>query len=100
MEKKEMKGGVFNECLLMNIFPTGCPHGQGGRGSAKCRQLQTGGRGGQKSLKMCGHPLWMAPKTLKHLSQINPKLKNTFQDRGITAYTQQKEEFQRSNRKQ
>ena len=44
MEKKEMKGGVFNECLLMNIFPTGCLHGQvGGGGSAKCRQLQTGG---------------------------------------------------------
>ena len=36
MEKKDMKGGVFNECLLMNIFPIGCPHGQ-----------------------MCGHPLWM-----------------------------------------
>ena len=69
MEKKEMKGGVFDECLLMNIFPTGCPHGQreGGE-SAKCRQLQIGGGGAggggggcQKSLKMCGHPLWMAP---------------------------------------
>ena len=47
MEKKEIKGGVFNECLLMNIFPTGCPHGQGegGGGSAKCRQLQAGGMG-------------------------------------------------------
>ena len=38
----------MEECLLMNIFPTGCPHGQGregGGGSAKCRQLQTGGGG-------------------------------------------------------
>ena len=72
-------------------------------GGERVSQMQTAadrGKGGQKSLKMCGHPLWMAPKTLKHLSQINPKLKNTFQDRGITAYTQQKEEFQRSNRKQ
>ena len=62
MEKNEMKGGVFNECLLINIFPTGCAPPLGG-GSAKCRQLQTGGGiwGGQKSLKMCGHPLWMAP---------------------------------------
>ena len=53
MEKKEIKEGVFSECLLMNIFPTGCPHGQvGGGGSAKCRQ----GEGGQKLLKKCGHP--------------------------------------------
>ena len=29
MEKKEMNGVVFNECLLMNIFPTECPHGHG-----------------------------------------------------------------------
>ena len=65
-----MKGGVFNECLLMNIFPTGCPHGQGRRGSAKCRQLQTGeGDGGQKSLKMYRHPLWMAP-TLTDLLKL------------------------------
>ena len=42
MEKKEMKGGVFNECLLMNIFPTGCLHGQGGEGFS---QMQTGGGG-------------------------------------------------------
>ena len=35
---------------------------EGGGGSAKCRQLQTGGGwGDKKSLKMCGHPLWMAP---------------------------------------
>ena len=54
MEKKEMKGGVFNEYLLMNIFPTGCPHGQGGGGggSAKCRQLQTGGGGGGGGFKI------------------------------------------------
>ena len=45
MEKKEMKGGVFNEWLPMNVFPTGCLNGQWGEGSAKCRQLQTGGRG-------------------------------------------------------
>ena len=49
MEKKEMKGGVFNECLLMNVFPAGCPHRQRGKrrggGSAKCRQLQRGGDG-------------------------------------------------------
>ena len=38
MEKKEMKGGVFSECLLMNIFPTGCPLGQGGWGVS---QIQT-----------------------------------------------------------
>ena len=48
MKKKEMKGGVFNECLPMNIFLTGCLHGQGGEGSAKCRQLQKGGGGGFK----------------------------------------------------
>ena len=45
MENKEMKGGVFKECLLMNIFLPGCPHGQGGGGSAKSRQLQAGGEG-------------------------------------------------------
>ena len=51
----------MEECLLLNIFPTGCPHGQEGEGgSAKCRQLQTEGGGHQKSLKMCRHPLWMA----------------------------------------
>ena len=64
MEKKEMKVGVFNECLLMNIFLTGCPQGQGGGGQTNadsCRQGEGGGRGGQKSLKMCRHPLWMAP---------------------------------------
>ena len=62
MEKKEIKEVVFNECLLMNIFLTGCLHGQKVGGSTKYRQLQTGGGvGGQKSLKMCGHPLWMAP---------------------------------------
>ena len=33
----------------------------GGRGSAKCRQLKTRGGGDQKSLKMYGHPLCMAP---------------------------------------
>ena len=48
MEKKEVKGGVFNECLLMNIFPTGCPHEQGGEGGGQpnadsCRQEE--GRG-------------------------------------------------------
>ena len=66
MENKEMKGGVFKECLLMNIFLPGCPHGQGGGGSAKSRQLQAGGEGrgegGQKSIKMYRHSLWMAPK--------------------------------------
>ena len=62
MEKKEIKGGVFNKSLLTNILQTRCPHGQKGRGSAKCRQLETGGgEGGQKSLKMCGHSLWTAP---------------------------------------
>ena len=41
MEKKEMMGCVFNECLLKNIFPTGCPHGQGGGdqpNADSCRQ--------------------------------------------------------------
>ena len=75
MEKKEMKGGVFNECLLMNIFSTTCPYGQGGGGSGKCKQQQTRGGGGQKSLKMCGHPLWMVPNLmgeniLAHISGI------------------------------
>ena len=33
---------------------------QGGHPNAdRCRQGM--GEGGQKSLKMCGHPLWMAP---------------------------------------
>ena len=74
MEKKEMKGGVFNECLLMNIFLTGCPHGQG-EGGREVSQMQTAvgrGRGGsQKSLKMCGHPLWMAPSDNSSLDIIS-----------------------------
>ena len=63
MEKNEMKGGVFNECLLINIFPIGCAHGQGGRGVSQMQTAADRGRDmvGQKSLKMCGHPLWMAP---------------------------------------
>ena len=48
MEKKEMKGSVFNECLLMNIFPTGCPHeqrGEGGQPNAdSCRQGEEGSK--------------------------------------------------------
>ena len=43
-------------------------------GSAKCRLLQTGGGGDQKSLKMCRYPLWMAPYlqlTLRQLIQSN-----------------------------
>ena len=48
MEKKEMKGGVFSECLLI-FFGPGVRTDRGGRGggSAKCRQLQTeeGGEG-------------------------------------------------------
>ena len=50
MEKKEMKEGVFNECLLMNFLPTGCPHGQGEGGQPNadnCRQ----GDGGLKITK-------------------------------------------------
>ena len=46
MEKKKVKGGVFDECLLMNIFPTRCPHEQGGGGQPNadsCRQEE--GRG-------------------------------------------------------
>ena len=52
--------------MFTNIFLTGCPQGQGGEGQTNadsCRQGE-GGRGGarrQKSLKMCQHPLWMAP---------------------------------------
>ena len=61
MEKKEMKGGVFSECLLMNIFPTGCPHGQGEGVSQMQTAADRGREGRQKSLKMCGHTLWMAP---------------------------------------
>ena len=34
------------------------PHGQVGKGSAKCGQVWTGG---SKSLKMCGYPLYMSP---------------------------------------
>ena len=52
MEKKEMKGSVFNECLLMNIFPTGWPHGQGEGGQPNVNSFRQGGGGGQKSLKM------------------------------------------------
>ena len=38
-----MKGRVFCECLLMDIFPTVCPHGQGRAG---VRQIATAaGRG-------------------------------------------------------
>ena len=52
MEKKKMKGGVFNECLLMNIFPTGCPHRQ--RGERRVSQMQPAaerGRGRSKISK-------------------------------------------------
>ena len=63
MEKKEMKGGVLIECLLMNIFPTGCLHRQGwGEGGQPNGDSCRGGEGGQKSLKMCRHLLWMAPR--------------------------------------
>ena len=58
--EKEMKEGVFSECLLMNIFLAGCPHGQGGEGG-QLNADRGRGEGVQKSLKMCGHPLWMAP---------------------------------------
>ena len=39
----------MEECLLMNIFPNGCPHEQGGRGEGgqpnadSCRQGEGGG---------------------------------------------------------
>ena len=49
--------------MFIDTFPTGCPHGLG-RGEGGVSQMQTAaarGRGGQKSLKMCGHPLRMAP---------------------------------------
>ena len=46
MEEKEMKGGVFNECLLVNIFPTGCRHGHGGRGVSQMQTAAERGRGG------------------------------------------------------
>ena len=54
MEKKEMKAGVFNECLLMNIFPTRSPHGQEGRRvsqmlTAADRGRRKGGGGGVKN---------------------------------------------------
>ena len=45
MEKKETKGGVFNEYLLMNIFPTGCPHGQGEIEVSKMQTAADRGRG-------------------------------------------------------
>ena len=52
---KLVKWGCFSDRLSART--------EGRGGSAKCRQLQTegGGRGGQKSLKMCGHLLWMVP---------------------------------------
>ena len=37
-----MKGGVFSECLQMNIFLTGCLHGQGGGGQPNADQLGQG----------------------------------------------------------
>ena len=56
----------MEECLLMNIFPTGCPHGQGGGGSAKCRQLQTGERG-SKITKNVRTSFMDGPLTMKIL---------------------------------
>ena len=43
-------------------FPTRCPHeqGEGGRGEGGQPNADRGS-GGQESLEMCGHPLWMAP---------------------------------------
>ena len=47
--------------IIMSNFYM-CPRGQGGEvESAKSGQAQTGGGGERKSLKKCGHPLWMAP---------------------------------------
>ena len=44
MEKREMKGGVFNECLLMNIFRPGVRTNKGkGAGGRGVSQMQTGG---------------------------------------------------------
>ena len=69
MEKKEMKGGVFNECLLINIFPTECPYGQGERGVSQMQTAADRGRWGQKSLKMCGNPSWIAPMQSEYMKQ-------------------------------
>ena len=73
MEKKEMKGGVFNECLLMSIFPTGCPHGQGGErdqpNADSCRQGQGGG--GVKNHKKCEDFLYGCPQSKRHYNVIH-----------------------------
>ena len=44
-----------------------------GGGGRRVNQMQTAagrGDGGQKSLKMCGDPLWMAPKIILTFSSI------------------------------
>ena len=58
----------MEECLLMNIFPTGCPHGQGGRGGGRrgVSQMQTaadgeGGGGGSKISKNVRTPIMDGP---------------------------------------
>ena len=85
-----MKGGVFNECLLIFFRPGVCTD-RGKGGSAKCRQLQTGregggggvgGEGGEKPLKISGHPLWMASCSLfprYRIVLLNPKPDNCMQ---------------------
>ena len=62
MEKKEMKRSVFNECLLMNIFLTGCPYGQG---ESRFSQMQTAadrGRGVSKITKNVRKSFMDGPK--------------------------------------
>ena len=67
MEKKEMKGGVFNEYLLMNIFPTGSPHDRGGEGGQpnadSCRQGEGVG-GGVKITKNVRTSFMDGPKVI------------------------------------
>ena len=83
MEKNEMKGGVLNECLLINIFPTGCAHGQVGRGVSQMQTAADRGRDitkNKKSLK-CADILYGWP--LFHQSNLTRnilKFWNTFRN--------------------
>ena len=48
MENKEMKGGVFNEYLLINIFLTGCRQGKGVAGQPNSDSCRPGDKVGSK----------------------------------------------------
>ena len=53
---------LFTSCNVSNNASVCTNRGRGRRrGSSKCGQVWTGGRGSQKVPNLCRHPLWMTP---------------------------------------